>query len=328
MTASHSPTTSATPKTEPTRHCSPAQGRWLTPDPYNGSLDLSDPQSFNRYAYLSNRPLAAVDQYGLCGDGNDSDCGDGGGNGGGSDSNNSGGDLSASGSGDNSGYDFSIDPSSGAAYASATLPYSDFGSGFSAQASTDVVASFISGTLDAIGLIPEIGAFANGANAALQLAQGNTGQAALYAAGAAASTVGLPGGSAIAKAGRVLTLARDASDLGEAGNLIRTANQLGKEGEAAVKSTYNIGPRNAFRVDGRRRISDGFTTGVSISEVKNVARLGLTQQIKDYIAYAKQEALEFHLYVRPETTLTPNLLKAIDETGIDLPTYRVQNKVR
>jgi hypothetical protein len=27
-----------------------AQTRWLSPDPYNGSYDLSNPQSFNRYA--------------------------------------------------------------------------------------------------------------------------------------------------------------------------------------------------------------------------------------------------------------------------------------
>ena len=40
-------------------------GRWLSPDPYNGSYDLANPQSFNRYAYVGNNPLAFVDPTGL-----------------------------------------------------------------------------------------------------------------------------------------------------------------------------------------------------------------------------------------------------------------------
>jgi len=35
------------------------------PDPYDGSYDLSDPQSFNRYAYVSNDPVNFVDPSGL-----------------------------------------------------------------------------------------------------------------------------------------------------------------------------------------------------------------------------------------------------------------------
>ena len=41
------------------------QGRWHTPDPYSGSYDFSNPQSFNRYVYAMNNPLAAVDPSGL-----------------------------------------------------------------------------------------------------------------------------------------------------------------------------------------------------------------------------------------------------------------------
>ena len=41
------------------------QGRWLSPDPINGSYDLYDPQSFNRYAYLGNRPNNTTDPLGL-----------------------------------------------------------------------------------------------------------------------------------------------------------------------------------------------------------------------------------------------------------------------
>jgi RHS repeat-associated protein len=57
------------------RQYASAQGRWLSPDPYNGSYNLADPQSLNRYTYVNGRPLAAVDRDGLflngLGDGGD-----------------------------------------------------------------------------------------------------------------------------------------------------------------------------------------------------------------------------------------------------------------
>jgi len=40
-------------------------GRWTSPDPYNGSMSLGDPQSFNRYSYVSNQPTNFVDPSGL-----------------------------------------------------------------------------------------------------------------------------------------------------------------------------------------------------------------------------------------------------------------------
>jgi RHS repeat-associated protein len=42
------------------------QGRFMSPDPYDGSYDASNPQSFNRYAYALNSPLSYVDPSGLC----------------------------------------------------------------------------------------------------------------------------------------------------------------------------------------------------------------------------------------------------------------------
>jgi RHS repeat-associated protein len=47
------------------RTLSTTQGRWLSPDPYLGSIDLSDPQSLNRYSYVSNDPLSLLDPLGL-----------------------------------------------------------------------------------------------------------------------------------------------------------------------------------------------------------------------------------------------------------------------
>jgi RHS repeat-associated protein len=48
------------------RQYSSAPGRWMSPDPYGGSYDQSNPQTFNRYSYAMNNPLGIVDPSGLC----------------------------------------------------------------------------------------------------------------------------------------------------------------------------------------------------------------------------------------------------------------------
>ncbi|MGC2163148.1 MAG: RHS repeat-associated core domain-containing protein [Silvibacterium sp.] len=40
------------------------QGRWMSPDPYSGSYDPTNPQSMNRYSYALNNPLSFVDPLG------------------------------------------------------------------------------------------------------------------------------------------------------------------------------------------------------------------------------------------------------------------------
>ncbi len=40
-------------------------GRWTSPDPYNGSMSIGNPQSFNRYSYVENEPTNFVDPSGL-----------------------------------------------------------------------------------------------------------------------------------------------------------------------------------------------------------------------------------------------------------------------
>jgi RHS repeat-associated protein len=42
-----------------------SSGRWTAPDPYSGSMTVLDPQSFNRYTYVNNNPVNAVDPLGL-----------------------------------------------------------------------------------------------------------------------------------------------------------------------------------------------------------------------------------------------------------------------
>jgi RHS repeat-associated protein len=48
------------------REYSPVQGRWLSPDPAGtAAADPTNPQSWNRYVYVLNNPLALVDPLGL-----------------------------------------------------------------------------------------------------------------------------------------------------------------------------------------------------------------------------------------------------------------------
>lgn len=46
------------------RQYSPTQGRWMSPDPYTGNYDLTNPQSFNRYRYVLNNPFGLIDPSG------------------------------------------------------------------------------------------------------------------------------------------------------------------------------------------------------------------------------------------------------------------------
>lgn len=46
----------------------PGQGRWISPDPAGqAAVDITNPQTWNRYAYLANNPLAKIDPLGLYG---------------------------------------------------------------------------------------------------------------------------------------------------------------------------------------------------------------------------------------------------------------------
>jgi RHS repeat-associated protein len=48
------------------RQHSPTQGRWLVPDPSGlAAVDMTNPQTWNRYAYVGNNPLKNVDPLGL-----------------------------------------------------------------------------------------------------------------------------------------------------------------------------------------------------------------------------------------------------------------------
>jgi RHS repeat-associated protein len=49
------------------REYHPVQGRWISPDPAGlNAVNMSSPQSWNRYAYVENNPLSRIDSFGTC----------------------------------------------------------------------------------------------------------------------------------------------------------------------------------------------------------------------------------------------------------------------
>ena len=49
----------------PWRKLETLSGRWTSPDPYQKSIKMDDPQTFNRYSYVGNDPLNSTDPSGL-----------------------------------------------------------------------------------------------------------------------------------------------------------------------------------------------------------------------------------------------------------------------
>lgn len=107
---------------------------------------------------------------------------------------------------------------------------------------------------------------------------------------------------------------------GAAARSLKTAMATGKEGEAAVRAAYDIGEKTKITIGKNDRIPDGINTDTQVlSEVKNVGYQGYTSQLRDYATIASSLNLEFHLYTRPNTTLSAPLKKLIDE---DVITHR------
>ena len=92
---------------------------------------------------------------------------------------------------------------------------------------------------------------------------------------------------------------------------LKSAYQIGKEGEDAVKSVYKIGDKSTIIINGRTRVPDGLT-GSALSEVKNTKSISLTKQLQDYSDFAKQEGLKFYLYTRSGINPSTPLQRLID----------------
>jgi hypothetical protein len=92
------------------------------------------------------------------------------------------------------------------------------------------------------------------------------------------------------------------------------ARSLGAAGEAAAGIT---GKKTAIQVAGRTRIPDALTES-ALTEVKNVASLSYTRQLRDFHKFASETGRDFILYTRPNTTLSGPLRNAIKQGDIIL----------
>jgi len=77
------------------------------------------------------------------------------------------------------------------------------------------------------------------------------------------------------------------------------------------------GNKTKIAINGRNRIPDGLN-GTTLTEVKNVANMSYTRQLRDFADYAGQNGLVYELYVRPTTKLSGPLLEAIENGTIIL----------
>ena len=91
-------------------------------------------------------------------------------------------------------------------------------------------------------------------------------------------------------------------------------NDIGKTGETMagiVKNTQTV------LMNSGNRIPDMLDNANHImGEVKNVASLSYTAQLRDYFSYATENAYEMHLWVRNSTYLSGPLLKGIAENEV------------
>ena len=110
---------------------------------------------------------------------------------------------------------------------------------------------------------------------------------------------------------RGLKAAGYADEVADALDTIATTGSIahkGKVGELLADITTNKGkPR--FDIDGRTRIPDAIRGG-QLVEVKNVASLSNTSQLKDFMAIAQKEGLIPTLCVRPGAHIATTVLDA------------------
>ncbi|NII28882.1 hypothetical protein HB364_27640 [Pseudoflavitalea sp. X16] len=92
---------------------------------------------------------------------------------------------------------------------------------------------------------------------------------------------------------------------------------IGKEGMDATGLKQNTTRIPSATETAQYRVPDVLTDN-TIAEVKNVKKLSLSNQIKDYIAYSQEKGLILDLHVRPTTVLSKPLQQKIVDGSINL----------
>jgi RHS repeat-associated protein len=102
---------------------------------------------------------------------------------------------------------------------------------------------------------------------------------------------------------------------------IANARRLGAIGENIVREAYEIGEKVAVRIDGKLRFPDGLTPN-KVNEVKNVAKLNATAQIKAYANFATDSGRDLTVYTRQNTVISgaiADMIRNGDLTIIRVP---------
>ncbi|SKB57184.1 Restriction endonuclease fold toxin 7 [Luteibacter sp. 22Crub2.1] len=85
-----------------------------------------------------------------------------------------------------------------------------------------------------------------------------------------------------------------------------------------MRKVANIGDKVAVQMgSGKTRFPDGIIESISLSEVKNVSRQGLTSQIRDYLQFSRDNNLRFDLYTNDDTKISGPLQAIIDAGDIN-----------
>jgi hypothetical protein len=139
----------------------------------------------------------------------------------------------------------------------------------------------------------------------------------LYMSGALASAVGLPA-AALAS---VQSCASQAPEVADEEELTGTAlaRKLGDEGEIAANIVKNTEQIPSLTGTAAYRIPDALNHATKvIGEVKNVASLSYSSQLRDFAMYAQLHGYQFELFVRPTTVLSGPLQAEIANGNIIL----------
>jgi RHS repeat-associated protein len=97
----------------------------------------------------------------------------------------------------------------------------------------------------------------------------------------------------------------------------RLARQLGKQGEAAAGI---MGPKvriPSLSGTANYRIPDALST-TTLTEVKNVAELRITDQIRDFTVFAQQNQLLFNIVTRQNATIAPSAQQFVQANRINI----------
>jgi RHS repeat-associated protein len=96
--------------------------------------------------------------------------------------------------------------------------------------------------------------------------------------------------------------------------LARALGRAGEEASGLVRNTSRIA---SLTRTAAYRIPDGLTE-TTLSEVKNVSRLGRSNQLRDFAAHSSQQGFNFDLYIRADTKLTGPLQQFILDNKINI----------